>query len=189
MFRLTKPRRVRAQWSAAMVLAAAAGFGAAALVGVAVAKTYTLQVAKNAKVGNKRENIVVTSRGFAVYTLTGDSKQHPKCTKANGCFQFWPPVTVASAKQLSKAPGVPGKLGVWQRNGFLQVTLGGRPVYRFAPDTQKGVAGGEGIKSFGGTWHVVKASNAGGTRSTTTMTSTTSPTTTTRPCAYPPYCY
>src|SRR5438270_9910579 len=83
-----------------------AGFATAALVGVAIAKTFTLQVAKNASVTNqagttKAENIVVTAGGRAVYLLTGDRARHPKCTKANGCFSFWPPVTVSSTKKLS----------------------------------------------------------------------------------------
>lgn len=195
MAKLMNIPRARRTRSAAILVAAVAGFAVAALVGVAIANTFTLQVAKNAKVTNQmgmttRENIVVNSRGRAVYDLTGDSKSHAKCTKANGCFQFWPPLTVSSTKNLSKAMGINGKLGVWHRNGFLQVTLGGHPLYRFAPDSQRDVATGEGIQSFGGTWHVIKASASGTGASTTTMTSTTSTntTTTTASCLYPP-CY
>ncbi|HSO98616.1 MAG TPA: hypothetical protein VLP43_06670 [Solirubrobacteraceae bacterium] len=169
--------------------AATAGFAAAALVGVALAKTFTLQVAKNAKVTNQsgttnRENIAVNSRGFAVYTLTGDSKSHPECIKASGCFILWPPLTVSSAKQLSKASGLKGKLGVWHRNGFLQVTLAGHPLYRYVADTQRHNATGEGVQSFGGTWHVEKA--AGSSRASTPAPTTTMTTTTTPSCLYPP---
>jgi predicted lipoprotein with Yx(FWY)xxD motif len=187
MPRLKNIHGARRRRSAAMLVAAVAGFATAALVGVAIAKTFTLQVAKNAKVTNTigmttRKNIVVNSRSHAIYDLTGDSQNHPECTKAKGCFQLWPPITVSSAKQLSKAPGIKGKLGIWHRNGFLQVTLAGHPLYRFAPDTQKNVATGEGIHSFGGTWHVVKASASGTGGGTTTMTTTT----TTPSCLYPP---
>ena len=177
-----------------MLVAAVMGFATAVLVGVAVAKTFTLQVAKNAQVTNqsgstKRENIAVTSRGFAVYDLTGDSKHHPKCTKNGGCFKFWPPVTVSSPKLLSKAAGVTGRLGVWHRNGFFQVMLAGHPIYRFAPDSQKRVATGEGIRSFGGTWHVVRAaSQPSGTTTMTTSTPSTTTMTTPTTCLYPP-CY
>lgn len=189
MPRRTRFRGASSGRSTAMLVAAVAGFATAALVGVALAKTFTLQVAKNAKVTNtigmtSTENIVVNARGFAVYDLTGDSKTHPKCTKARGCFQFWPPVTVPSANKLSKAPGISGKLGVWRRNGFLQVTLGGHPLYRFALDSQRHVATGDGIHSFGGTWHVLKAAATAAGSGTTTMT--TSPTTTTTNCLYPP---
>ena len=183
---------------AGSLVVAIAGFATAALIGVAGAKTFTLQVASNAKVVNAKtgasaDESIATFRGFAVYLLTGDSKGHPECTKAGGCFRVWRPVTVSSAKKLSKAPGINGKLGVWRRDGVLQVTLGGHPLYRYAPDTHKRVATGEGIRSFGGTWHVIKTSNSTGTttQTMTTGTSTTQTTTTnttTTPCPYPPYC-
>lgn len=74
-----------------------AGAGTAVLVSVAIARTLTLTVARDVSVTNAKtqltthENIVANSSGLAVYTLSGDSKAHPKCTKANGCFAFWPP--------------------------------------------------------------------------------------------------
>jgi predicted lipoprotein with Yx(FWY)xxD motif len=174
-----------------MPVAAVVGVATAALVGVALAKTFTLQVAKNARVMNaagttKRGNIVVNPRWRAVYALSGDSQHHPECTKASGCFQFWPPVTVSSPKKLSKGPGVAGRLGVWRRDGFFQVTLGGHPLYAFAADAHKSLATGEGLRSFGGTWHVIKAS-AAKQRTTTTPPGPTT-TTSTPPCLYPP-CY
>jgi predicted lipoprotein with Yx(FWY)xxD motif len=214
MFRSLDLIRTRGPKAALGIGVAGAGFAATVLVGVAIANTFTLQVGKSARVTNqagttKTENIVVTGAGRAVYTLTGDTASHPKCTKANGCFSFWPPVTVASAKKLSKAAGIHGKLGVFHRNGFSQVTLAGHPLYRYAGDRQKDHATGEGINAFGGIWHVQGISGAGASTppsgssgtstytvpatnstmptSTTTTTSTT-PTTTTTACAYPPYC-
>ncbi len=175
----------------ALPIAAIAGLATALLVSVALAKTFTLQVAKDAKVTNtahvtKSETIIINSRGRAAYALTGDSKRHPECTKADGCFQFWLPVTVSSAKKLSKASSIKGKLGTWHRNGFTQVTLGGHPLYTFVLDTHKRAATGEGIKSFGGTWHVAKPSGSVGHAGTTTSGTTTGTTTTS--CLYPPYC-
>jgi predicted lipoprotein with Yx(FWY)xxD motif len=171
-------------------LLTAAVAAAAALVGVALAKSFVLRVGTNASVtsqggGTTHENIVLSSGGRAVYTLSGDSGRHPKCTQANSCFQFWPPVKVSSAKKLSGAHGVKGKLGVLHRNGFMQVTLSGHPLYTYSGDSRRAVATGEGIQGFHGTWHVVKASPAhsGGTPTTTTTTTTSS--TTTSP--YPGY--
>jgi predicted lipoprotein with Yx(FWY)xxD motif len=162
--RLTRDGARRPRRSVATALAAIAGVAVLAMAGIAIAKTFTLNVANNATVTNmttmvtKHENIAVNGRGFAVYWLSGDSKSHPKCTKANGCFKFWPPVTAASAKALSKASGISGKLTSWSRDGFVQAVLGGHPVYTFAPDTRKHDATGEGVVGFGGTWHVVTAS-------------------------------
>lgn len=181
--------------SAGLAAVAAAGFATAALVGVAAATTFTLNVAKNAKVTNqqmvtKHEAIAVGAKNHAVYTLSGDKKSHPECTMKNGCFKFWPPVTVAPGKHPTKAAGIKGKLSLWNRDGFSQVLLNGHPLYYFKFDTKGADATGEGIVSFGGTWHVVKADpSAGGSTSTANTTTTMSTgTTNTVPCVpYPGY--
>jgi predicted lipoprotein with Yx(FWY)xxD motif len=162
------------------------GFTTAMLVGIAIAKSFTLKVDKNAKVTNQshvtKHEAIVAAHGFAVYTLSGDSKSHPKCTSAT-CLGFWPPVTVKSAHAVSKAPGIKGRLGVWHRKGFNQVTLGGHPLYMFSLDKRNGAATGEGIVSFGGTWHVVKSSassapGSGGSGTSSSSSSSSSTTTT-----------
>jgi predicted lipoprotein with Yx(FWY)xxD motif len=163
-----------------------------AVAAVAIAKTFTLNVAKNATVTNmttmvtKHENIGVNGKGFAVYWLSGDSKSHPKCTKTNGCFSFWPPVTAKSAKALSKASGLKGKLTSWKRNGFTQAVLGGHPIYTFAIDTKRRDATGEGVVGFGGTWHVVTASGSSGSAVSQTGQSTGSSNPAPSPYMYPP---
>jgi predicted lipoprotein with Yx(FWY)xxD motif len=141
---------------------------AGVLATAALAKTFALKVAKHATVTDTKgktthPTIVVNSHGFAVYTLTGDSPKHPECTKSNHCLDFWPPVTVKSAKQLSKASGVKGKLGLWHRRGFIQVTIDGHPLYTFFNDAKRDVATGEDLHTFGGFWHVRKASGGGHT--------------------------
>jgi predicted lipoprotein with Yx(FWY)xxD motif len=193
------PSRAHAVRSAVTIVALAGGFAAAGAIGVALGKTFTLKVAKHASVMPQggtatHENIVVTAKGSAVYTLSGDSKSNPMCT-SSACLRFWPPVTVSSSHDLTKAPGINGKLGTWRHNGFLQITLGGHPLYKFSGDTKKDTATGEGIMGFGGTWHVVKASGtssgSGATTTGTTGTTGTTTTTTTSPsgCLYPPCPY
>jgi predicted lipoprotein with Yx(FWY)xxD motif len=186
-----------------LLLAGLAGFALALAAGIAGAKTFTLELAKGAKVTNqsgttKTEKIAVTPRGFAVYELSGDSAAHPKCTSSNGCFSFWPPVKERSARGLSEAPGVAGKLGSWRHNGFIQLTLSGHPLYTFSADKRKDNATGEGVHGFNGIWHAVaegRASSGSGGMPSTPTTTTTTPTmptttgTTTTTCAYPPYCY
>jgi predicted lipoprotein with Yx(FWY)xxD motif len=199
-----------------LVIAVSAGFAVAGIVSAAVVPRPTLQVAQHASVTDQAqkttvESIVVNGRGRAVYQLSGDSVRHPNCTQANGCFQFWPPVTVAPVKSLHKAATVSGKLGSWRRTGFLQVTLNGHPLYTFFRDKQPHAATGEGVISFKGTWHVLReksTSPSQGTPTTTTpsststttgspststtssssSTSTTTSSTSTTPCRYPP-CY
>ena len=188
----------------AALLLGAAGFAVAALVGVAFAKSFTLEVASgtvtNQKMMTSHESIATNSHGMALYLLTGDSRQHPECTKANSCLKFWFPLTVGSGHAATKMPGIKGKLGTWKRNGFTQVTLNGHPLYTFSLDSKKRTAIGEGIQSFGGTWHVIRPSGTstkGTTQTTTSSTTTSSGTTssgttttstTAMPCLYPP-CY
>ena len=166
-----------------VLITAIGGFTIAGLTGLALAKpSPTLGTTKNSTLG---KTIVVDPHGLTVYELSPETTHHLLCTKANGCFRFWPPVTVASARtKLTAATGVKGKLGVLHRNGLFQVTLAGRPLYRFAGDASKrGKAAGQGLHGFGGTWHAVAASGPQPTMGTTT-TSTTSTTSTT---PYPTY--
>ena len=184
-----RPTRARG----ATLVAGAVVIAMLAVAAVAIAKSFTLNVAKNATVTNmttmvtKHENIAVNGKGFAVYWLTGDSKTHPECTQAKGCFAVWPPVTAASAKALSKAPGISGKLTSWKRNGFTQAVLGGHPLYTFAIDTKKNDATGEGIVHFGGTWHVITAASASKATQLGSTTPSTTTTTTTTMTPYPGY--
>jgi predicted lipoprotein with Yx(FWY)xxD motif len=134
----------------------------AATAAVAVAATKpTVKAVKNTAVG---KTIVVDGRkGMTLYHLSGDSKSHLLC-KSTTCLGFWPPLTVKSAHTtLVKGPGITGKLALFKRHdGTFQVTLRGLPLYRFAGDSAKGQAHGEGIQSFGGTWHVVTAKPSSG---------------------------
>jgi predicted lipoprotein with Yx(FWY)xxD motif len=155
------------------VLAGAAGFAVAGFTGLALGRSSprTLKTSHSATLG---KTIAVDTRGRTVYELRPETTKHLLCT-SNACFQFWPPVTVRSKRvRLSKATGIKGKLGVLHRDGFFQVTLGGRPLYRYAGDTVRGDANGQGIVAFGGTWHVVTASShKSGSSPMTTGSSTT----------------
>jgi predicted lipoprotein with Yx(FWY)xxD motif len=134
-----------------------------AVAGMALARsTPTLSIAKHVTVAGTAENVVATSHGLTVYTLSGESVHHLKCTKANGCFAAWPPVTTTKATSaLSPTSGIHGALGELRRNGVRQLTLGSRPLYTFVGDGGKPRhSSGEGIASFGGIWHVVATSRS-----------------------------
>ncbi len=171
-------RALTPRWARRALVGLVAALAMAALAVIALAKSpATLGTAKNATIGKA---IVVDAHGLTVYELRPETTRHLLCTKAGGCFQSWPPVRVASATtKLTSVRGVGGKLGILHRNGIFQVTLSGHPLYRFAGDAStKGAANGQGIRSFGGVWHVVVAAsttNASPTRPTSTTTTTTTP--------------
>jgi predicted lipoprotein with Yx(FWY)xxD motif len=203
---INRDRARRLPRAAVLVTAALAGSGVAVIAGMAAASSFTLRVAKNVHVTNTptkafrvkpvntHEAVGVGPSGFAVYTFQGETTHHIICRKttksATNCWAFWPPVSVASAKGISKQSGIKGKLGTFRNHGTLQVTLNGQPLYYFTPDLQsknKGQATGDELKTFGSIWHIVKAGasvSRGATSTQPTMTTTTT-TTTTNP--YPGY--
>jgi predicted lipoprotein with Yx(FWY)xxD motif len=146
----------------------------ASLAGLALAKSgsATVRSARNSSLG---ESILVNNKGQTLYVLSPETSHHLLCT-SQPCFQFWPPYTVSKSAKLTSV-GVKGTLSKLHRNGFYQVTLNGLPLYRFSQDMHAGQATGQGIKSFGGTWHVWKT----GASKSTAATTTTSTTTTTMP--------
>lgn len=158
-------------WSGtAVAIAVIAGSVVAAAAGLASAQAShpAVATARNARL---HETILVDSHGFTLYELSPETTRHLLCT-SSACLHFWPPLKASSAKaKLTKGAGIKGTLATMRRSGFVQITLSGRPLYRFSIDTAKGQANGEGIHSFGGVWHVVKE---GGSARGTTTTSTTS---------------
>lgn len=163
-------RRSRARLTFGVVIAIALVTVAASALGASSA--LTLGSASNSTLGKP---VVVNPQGRTLYRLSPETSKHLLC-KSKECLTNWPPVLVKSAKGKVKAgSGVKGKLGVFRRsNGTFQVTLNGLPLYRYAGDSGKDEANGEGIESFGGTWHAVRAASApSATPPTTTGTTTT----------------
>ena len=138
---------------------ATAVLGLAAGLAVAAFTVSSLGVAK-VKVAGKPVSIVVDNRSVTVYELGGESLKQLQCVTRT-CFNVWPPVKVSSAgSRVRKASGVPGTVSILRRvrGGFYQVMLDRHPLYYYSGDKgKKGSAKGDGITSFGGRWHVVKA--------------------------------
>lgn len=149
------PRLIAGATVSALALAAVL---AAVALGAGVATTVN-----SASNSTLRQTIVVNARGLTLYALTPETTHHLLC-KSRECLERWPPLTVRSrTTKLRAGPGVHGSLAILRRsNGKLQVTLRGRPLYRFAEDHAKGQANGQGLESFGGTWHAVTASAGSG---------------------------
>jgi hypothetical protein len=62
---------------------------------------------------------------------------------------------------VTAGSGVTGTLATITRSdGTVQATYDGHPLYTYAGDTAPGQANGNGITSFGGTWHEVPISGS-----------------------------
>jgi predicted lipoprotein with Yx(FWY)xxD motif len=110
-------------------------------------------------------DVLVDSQGAALYSSDQEKGGTVRCT--GGCTSIWLPLAAPSSGQPTAASGVSGKLGVLKRpDGARQVTLDGRPLYRFAKDGAPGKVTGDGVSdSFGGqrfTWHVEGTGNSTG---------------------------
>jgi predicted lipoprotein with Yx(FWY)xxD motif len=163
MFRSERPARLdagrRHGWSsgARLGLAAMAIVAAGSLTSLALATGIapTLSAVSNSTL---HKSVVVEAHGRTVYMLSPETSRHLLC-RSRACFAIWPPVTVRSRSvRLTAGHGVQGHLSLLRRSdGRLQVTLRGMPLYRYSGDNARDQVNGEGIKSFGGTWHAVRA--------------------------------
>jgi predicted lipoprotein with Yx(FWY)xxD motif len=135
----------------AFAMLGAAGAGAATK-----AKT-TVKVATVPGVGA----VLVDTSGKTLYTLTDANGAAVACTGA--CLQAWPAAMTTAAKV--KAPK--GVKSLSTTTDTHQITWKTLPLYTFAGDGGPKMANGEGIASFGGTWHVVKVGKTASTPVTT----------------------
>jgi predicted lipoprotein with Yx(FWY)xxD motif len=127
---------------------------------------------------SKFGSVLVDGKGMTLYTLTNGGKQ-VACT--GQCATLWPPLLLPAGTMTAMgASGLTG-LGTATAAGGLQVTENGAPLYRFSIDKAPGDAKGEGISSFGGVWHLVKADKAATASPTTMPPVVTSPPTTATP--------
>jgi predicted lipoprotein with Yx(FWY)xxD motif len=98
--------------------------------------------------------VLVAANGRTVYLFTADKGKKSACY--GQCAGVWPPLI--GAKPTVGAGLSASKLGTTKRkDGRLQVTYGGHPLYYFAPDKKVGDVTGQGIVHFGGAWWVVSA--------------------------------
>jgi predicted lipoprotein with Yx(FWY)xxD motif len=125
---------------------------AASLAVVAIASsTKTSTVALRSTAVGK---VLVAANGRTLYLFTADKRNLSNCY--GQCAVFWPPLI---ATKPSVGTGLHASmLGTTKRkDGKLQVTYGGHPLYLFIKDTAVGDINGQGFVHFGGTWWVVSA--------------------------------
>jgi predicted lipoprotein with Yx(FWY)xxD motif len=103
-----------------------------------------------ATVLGKSETVLTNAGGKTLYYLTADTSTHVACT--GQCTTFWPPLLATAAPTSSTS--LPHKLSVLTDANGMQVEYDGHPLYNFSGDAAAGQGNGEGIISFGGTWHV-----------------------------------
>src|ERR1700724_684349 len=105
--------------------------------------------------------VLVNGQGQTLYMLTSETGGKITCTQANGCTQAWPETLVATGATAATAGnGVQASLlgTIQDASGNLEVTYNHWPLYTFSGDSVPGVAKGQALTSFGGTWYVLNGS-------------------------------
>jgi predicted lipoprotein with Yx(FWY)xxD motif len=104
--------------------------------------------------------VLVNGQGQTLYMLTSEKGGKITCTQTNGCTQAWPETLLANGATATAGSGVQSSLlgTVKDASGNLEVTYNHWPLYTFSGDSGPGVAKGQGLTSFGGTWYVLSGS-------------------------------
>jgi predicted lipoprotein with Yx(FWY)xxD motif len=104
-------------------------------------------------VGSQFGRVIADGRGEALYLFGKEKGRRSQCYGA--CARAWPPVLTKGRPRAGK--GVKARLlGVTKRkNGKLQVTYRGHPLYYYVDD-RPGLILCQNVDEFGGLWLVVK---------------------------------
>jgi len=168
----------KAIFAAALAVAlAAAGVAAAAAVthqsagSRAASSTAGRVTLHTTKIGK----VLATSSGRTLYLFMADHGKKSACY--GKCASFWPPLMKSG--KVSAAGGVQAKLlGTTKRkNGKLQVTYKGHPLYLFSLDKGAGQVKGQRQDFFGGLWYAVSSSGGANKKAPPTGTTTSGTTT------------
>jgi predicted lipoprotein with Yx(FWY)xxD motif len=101
----------------------------------------------------KLGRILVDSKGFTLYDFHKDKGTTSACYGA--CAGVWPPLTTEGAPQTGEGASA-SKLGTTKRkDGTIQVTYAGHPLYTYTADTKPGEANGNDFSSYGAQWYAL----------------------------------
>jgi predicted lipoprotein with Yx(FWY)xxD motif len=110
---------------------------------------------KHAKLGTI---LAAGPKHLTVYLWEADKGTKSTCEGA--CAKVWPPVTTSGMPTVAGA-ALSADLGTTKRaDGTEQVTYKGHPLYFYDDDKDSGDAYGQGSKSFGASWYVMKPSGS-----------------------------
>jgi predicted lipoprotein with Yx(FWY)xxD motif len=99
---------------------------------------------------------VVDGKGFTLYLFEKD--RHGKSACYSSCAKVWSPL-LTSGKPTAGTGVVASKIGTTKRkDGKLQATYGGHPLYHYDDDHKPGQTEGQGSRAFGAEWYILSPS-------------------------------
>ena len=120
-------------------------------------------------------SVLVDGSGRTVYELSSATTKNLPCTTSNYCIPNWTPLPLPAGTSSASASGGASAslLSTISSGGATYPTYNGWVLYEYSGDTGPGQADGQGLSSYGGTWHAVDANGnpiGASTSSTTTTT-------------------
>lgn len=98
--------------------------------------------------------ILVDSNGMTLYDFHKDKGTTSSCY--GPCAEGWPPMLTEGEPTVGNGASS-SKLGTTKRkDGTMQVTYAGHPLYTFVEDKKPGEANGNDVSAFGGQWYALK---------------------------------
>jgi predicted lipoprotein with Yx(FWY)xxD motif len=95
--------------------------------------------------------VLVDSEGMTLYYFEKDQNGESKCY--GPCEKGWPPLSTEGKPQAGEG-AMASKLGTTERkDGTMQVTYAGWPLYTFVEDKKPGEDNGTDSKAFGASWY------------------------------------
>jgi len=109
-------------------------------------KAVTVKVGQSAALGK----FLTDEQGFTLYVFMNDPKNTSTCEAE--CAQRWPPFLTAG--RPIAGPGVNAALlgTIRRKDGTIQVTYNGHPLYYFSGDAKPGDTNGQGFNKL---WYVI----------------------------------
>lgn len=128
-------------------------FGAA-LVASAMASSGTDVSSRTTSIGNA----ITSANGHTLYLFRGDHGTTSECY--GQCASYWPPLLTSGSPKASGRVKA-SLLGTTKRkDGKLQVTYKGHPLYTYVGDKKAGQTSGEGSNASGAKWYALAPSGA-----------------------------
>lgn len=106
-----------------------------------------------AKVGDLG-TILVTSEGMTLYDFHKDEEGRSSCYGA--CASAWPPLLTEGNPQAQGAADRSMLGTIKRKDGTVQVTYNGWPLYTYVGDREPGEANGNDIDQFGAEWYALQ---------------------------------
>jgi predicted lipoprotein with Yx(FWY)xxD motif len=142
-------------WTKFLTALAASAFVASTAAAFALANGAATGGAEVAIANSPLGRILVDSKGITLYDFVTDEGTTSVCYGA--CAALWPPLLTKGRPVAG--PGVRASLlgTTKRRDGRLEVTYNGHPLYYFVTDRKPDQTTGQGVKQFGGPWWVLPA--------------------------------